>query len=184
MNFVSSFFNAGGWFVAIPFIVSRIYEGDALLLANITVVFYFGSLVANFGLVRFMPIKFSGRLYLIMQLTRLGVLGLIWIEPPIFWFWIAAAYWGFNMGVTTTMSRVIIQEIAEPQYRSRLMSVFTLALMSSVPIGSMVLGFVIGQFGELNALIPGMVVSVLIFAFGFYRSSLSQEPWQYESPQP
>ena len=48
MNFVSSFFNAGGWFVAIPFIVSRIYEGDALLLANITVVFYFGSLVANF----------------------------------------------------------------------------------------------------------------------------------------
>lgn len=180
MNFVSSFFNAGGWFVAIPFIVSRIYEGDALLLANITVVFYFGSLVANFGLVRFMPIKFSGRVYLIMQLTRLGVLGLIWIEPPIFWFWIAAAYWGFNMGVTTTMSRVIIQEIAEPQYRSRLMSVFTLALMSSVPIGSMVLGFVIGQFGELNALIPGMMVSVLIFAFGFYRSPL----WQYKSPQP
>ena len=179
MNFVSSFFNAGGWFVAIPFIVSRIYEGDALLLANITVVFYFGSLVANFGLVRFMPIKFSGRLYLIMQLTRLGVLGLIWIEPTIFWFWIAAAYWGFNMGVTTTMSRVIIQEIAKPQYRSRLMSVFTLALMSSVPIGSMVLGFVIGQFGELNALIPGMVVSVLIFTFGFYRSPL----WQYESPQ-
>ena len=31
----------------------------------------------------------------------------------------------------------------------------------------MVLGFVIGQFGELNALIPGMMVSVLIFAFGF-----------------
>ena len=180
MNFVSSFFNAGGWFVAIPFIVSRIYEGDALLLANITVVFYFGSLVANFGLVRFMPIKFSGRVYLIMQLTRLGVLGLIWIEPTIIWFWIAAAYWGFNMGVTTTMSRVIIQEIAEPQYRSRLMSVFTLALMSSVPIGSMVLGFVIGQFGELNALIPGMMVSVLIFAFGFYRSPL----WQYKSPQP
>ena len=84
------------------------------------------------------------------------------------------------MGVTTTMSRVIIQEIAEPQYRSRLMSVFTLALMSSVPVGSMVLGFVIGQFGELNALIPGMMVSVLIFAFGFYRSSL----WRYESPQP
>ena len=53
--------------------------------------------------------------------------------------------------------------------------------MSSVPIGSMVLGFVIGQFGELNALIPGMVVSVLIFAFGF---SSPHQLWQYESPQP
>lgn len=180
MNFVSSFFNAGAWFVAVPFIVNRIYAGDALLLANISVVFYFGSLLANFGLVKFMPIRFSGRLYLIMQLTRLLVLSLIWIEPPIFWFWIAAAYWGFNMGVTTTMSRVIVQEVAEPQYRSRLMSVFTLALMSSTPIGSLVLGFVISAFGELNALIPGMVVSILIFGFGLRYSPL----WHYKSPQP
>ena len=157
-----------------------LFRSDALLLANISVVFYFGSLLANFGLVKFMPIRFSGRLYLIMQLTRLLVLSLIWIEPPIFWFWIAAAYWGFNMGVTTTMSRVIVQEVAEPQYRSRLMSVFTLALMSSTPIGSLVLGFVISAFGELNALIPGMVVSILIFGFGLRYSPL----WHYQSPQP
>ena len=52
LNFLSSFFNAGAWMVAIPFIISRIYAGDALLLANITVVFYFGSLIANFGLLK------------------------------------------------------------------------------------------------------------------------------------
>ena len=178
LNFLSSFFNAGAWMVAIPFIVSRVYAGDALLLANITVVFYFGSLLANFGLLKFMPLLRPGRLYLIMQVSRVLVLYLIWIEPSIEWFYLASAYWGFNMGVTTTMSRLMIQEIAEPAFRSRLMSVFTLGLMSATPMGSVVLGFVIGLFGELNAMIPGMIASLVIFYLGYRFSDI----WRYESP--
>ncbi len=178
LNFLSSFFNAGAWMVAIPFIVSRIYEGDALLLANITVVFYFGSLIANFGLLKFMPLLRPGRLYLIMQVSRVLVLYIIWIEPSIEWFYLASIYWGFNMGVTTTMSRLMIQEIAEPAFRSRLMSVFTLGLMSATPMGSVVLGFVIGFFGELNAMIPGMIASLVIFYVGYRFSDI----WRYESP--
>jgi predicted MFS family arabinose efflux permease len=166
--------------IAIPFIINRIYAGDALLLANMTVVFYFGSLVANFGLLRFMPLLRPGRLYLIMQVSRILVLLLIWVQPTLTWLWVAAAYWGFNMGVTTTMSRVMIQEIAEPEFRARLMSVFTLGLMSATPMGSLVLGLVIGQFGELNALIPGMLASAVIFWYGLKHSSI----WQYQSPQP
>lgn len=180
LNFLSSFFNAGAWMVAIPFIISRIYAGDALLLANITVVFYFGSLIANFGLLKFMPLLRPGRLYLIMQVSRVLVLYLIWIEPSIEWFYLASAYWGFNMGVTTTMSRLMIQEIAEPAFRSRLMSVFTLGLMSATPMGSVVLGFVIGLFGELNAMIPGMIASLIIFYLGYRFSDI----WRYESPSP
>ena len=180
LNFFSSFFNAGAWMIAIPFIINRIYAGDALLLANMTVVFYFGSLVANFGLLRFMPLLRPGRLYLIMQVSRILVLLLIWVQPTLTWLWVASAYWGFNMGVTTTMSRVMIQEIAEPEFRARLMSVFTLGLMSATPMGSLVLGLVIGQFGELNALIPGMLASAVIFWYGLKHSSI----WQYQSPQP
>ena len=178
LNFFSSFFNAGAWMVAIPFIISRIYAGDALLLANITVVFYFGSLIANFGLLKFMPLSRPGQVYLILQLSRVLVLYLIWYEPSMTWLWIAAAFWGFNMGVTNTMSRVMIQEIAEPAFRARLMSVFTLGLMSATPMGSLVLGIVIGQFGELNALIPGMLASIMIFYYGYKRSDI----WQYRSP--
>ena len=178
LNFFSSFFNAGAWMVAIPFIITRVYAGDALLLANITVIFYFGSLIANFGLLRFMPLARPGRLYLIMQLSRIFVLLLIWIQPHISVFWAAAAYWGFNMGVTNTTSRLMVQEISKPEYRARLMSVYTLGLMSAIPIGSLVLGFVIGQFGALNALIPGMISSVIIFWLGFRYTSI----WQYQSP--
>jgi len=50
--------------------------------------------------------------------------------------------------------------------------------MSAAPVGSLVLGFVIGQFGSLNALIPGMISSVIIFWIGYHYTAI----WQYKSP--
>ncbi len=178
LNCFSSFFNAGAWMTAIPFIVITVYDGAALQLANITVIFYTGSLVATFGLLRYMPLRRPGRLYLIMQLSRVLVLLLIWCKPPIWALWIAAAYWGFNMGITTTMSRVMVQEIASAEFRARVLSIYTLGQLSAMPIGSLILGFVIGIWGPLNALIPGMIASVVIFHLGFRATDI----WKYRSP--
>jgi predicted MFS family arabinose efflux permease len=178
LNCFSSFFNAGAWMTAIPFIIVRVYDGNAVLLANITVVFYFGALVANFGLLRFMPLLRPGRLFLVMQLSRVLVLLLFWLHPPIWVLWLAAFYWGFNMGITTTMSRLMVQEISEPAFRTRLMSVYTLGQLSAMPVGSMILGVVIGIWGPLNALLPGMLASVIIFAIGVKGTQI----WQYRSP--
>ena len=179
LNTLSSFFNAGAWMVAVPFIITRVYAGDAVLLANMSVVFYFGSLVATFGLLKFMPLKHPGRLYLIMQISRIPVLVVLWLQPDLWVVWVAICYWGFNMGMTTTMSRLMVQEFSDPEYRSRVMSIFTLGMMSAAPVGSLVLGFIIGSWGPLNALIPGIIASMLIFTFGYYRTTI----WNYESPK-
>ncbi len=178
LNVLSSLFNAGAWMTAIPFIVVRIYDGNAVQLANLTVVFYFGSLAANFTLLRFMPLQHPGRLYLLMQLTRILALVLIWFEPPVWGLAIAAAYWGFNMGVTSTMSRLMVQEIAEPAFRTRLVSIYTLGQLSAMPIGALVLGHVIGWFGPLDALLPGIVASIVIFLIGVKGTKI----WRYRSP--
>ncbi len=180
LNCLSSFFNAGAWLVAVPFIITRVYMGDAVLLANLTVIFYFGSLVASFGLLKFMPLKQPGRLFLIMQVSRIPVLILLWLKPDIWLVWIAIMYWGFNMGITTTMSRLMIQEFSEPRFRSRVMSIFTLSIMSAAPVGSLILGYIIGAWGPLNALIPGIFASALIFIFGYSRTRI----WGYISPSP
>lgn len=177
LNTLSSFFNAGAWMVAIPFIVTEIYGGDALFFANLTIVFYFGSVVSNFLLLKFMPILRPGKIYLIMQLTRIIILLAIWVQPDTWIFYTAALFWGANMGITTVTSRTIIQEFPSAQYRSRVMSVFTLGMMSAAPVGSLILGQVIGFWGPLNALIPGVIASVLIFTWGYY----SREIWNYES---
>ena len=177
LNTLSSFFNAGAWMVAVPFIVTRVYAGDAIFLANLTIVFTMGSIASNFLMMKFMPLLHPGRLWLIMQLTRILILLAIWIKPDAWVFFLAAAFWGANMGVTMTTSRTMIQELPSARYRSRVMSVFTVGMMSASPIGSLLLGLVIGFWGPLSGLVPGILASVGIFVWGY----TSQHIWQYES---
>jgi hypothetical protein len=87
--------------------------------------------------------------------------------------------WGLNMGVTTTLSRTIVQESAEPDFRARILSVYSLGLIGSAPIGAIVLGNIIEVFGTLEALIPAMFVSVVLFLYGVFFSPV----WSYVSPK-
>ena len=49
-----------------------------------------------------------------------------------------------------------------------------------MPLGALVLGFVIEAYGTLNALIPGMVVSASLFAIGIAATQI----YRYTSPAP
>jgi Na+/melibiose symporter-like transporter len=178
INFVSSIFNAGAFMTVFPFIIKRIYGGDALLLATMMIVFFGGAMVSNLIMLKLMPITRPGKFYLIMQLTRVIILGILWIKPDYWLMVIAIIAWGLNMGVTTTLARTIVQESAAPEYRARILSVFSLGLLGSAPIGALVLGWIIEAFGTLNALIPAMAISVGLFLYGILATSV----YRYESP--
>ena len=79
--------------------------------------------------------------------------------------------------MTTTLARSIVQELAPPNERAQILSVLLLSFMSAAPISSLLLGQVIEQFNPLNALLPGIVISFVIFGIGVARSGL----WEYES---
>ena len=177
INFVSSIFNAGSFVTAFPFIVKRVYAGDAWMLAWLMAVFFAAAALSNMLLLRYMPLKFPGKLFLIMQLTRILVLLLIWIEPQLWLLVVAIIGWGLNMGVTTTLARTIVQESAEAEYRGRVLSVFTVGMVGSAPIGAILLGWIIETFGTLNALVPAMFVSILLFFYGVFFSKV----WSYRS---
>lgn len=177
INFISSIFNAGAFMTVFPYIIARVYEGDAILLAVMMAVFYAGATFANILMFRFMPFARPGQLFLIMQLSRIVVLYLLWIEPGWWLLILATLGWGVNMGYTTTLARTIVQESAAPEYRGRILSVFTLGMMGSAPIGAIALGVVIEVFGTLNALLPAMVVSLLLFFYGAFTPV-----WGYRSP--
>ena len=179
VNFVSSIFNAGAFMTVFPFIMKRVYDGDAMLLAIMMTVFYAGATVSNIVMYRLMPFAQPGRLFLLMQLSRILVLFLLWIEPSWWLLVVATIAWGVNMGFTTTLARSIVQESAVPEFRGRIMSVFTLGMMGSAPIGAIVLGWVIEAFGTLNALIPAMFISLLLFIYG----CLFTDVWGYRSPE-
>lgn len=177
INFVSSIFNAGSFMTVFPFVVKRVYDGDALMLSALMAVFFFGAAISNAILLRFMPLRRAGRLFLLMQLSRIVVLWMIYVEGGWWLFVLGTFGWGLNMGITSNLARTIVQESAEPEFRGRILSIFTIGLVGSAPIGAIVLGELIERMGTLNALWPAMILSGLLCAYGAWWTDL----WRHES---
>lgn len=178
INFTSSVFNAGAFMTVFPFIVKEIYDGNAFLLSFLMVIFYAGATISNLLMIRVMPLVRPGRIFLIMQLSRMVILGLIWFEPVFWIFALACVGWGLNMGVTMTLARTIVQESATAEFRARIMSVYSLGLLGSAPIGALILGSLIDSLGILNALIPAISISIGLFMYGIIFTNV----YNYRSP--
>ena len=179
INFASSIFNAGSFMTVFPFIVKRIYEGDALILAALMALFFSGAALSNAMLLRFMPLARPGRVYLVAQYSRIIVLFLMFLGGPWWMLMLATLLWGLNMGVTTNLARMIVQESSDAAYRGRILSVFSISMMGSAPVGAVVLGILIEQIGTLEALLPAMGVSFVLASYGLLMTRI----WQYRSPQ-
>lgn len=178
INFVSSIFNAGAFMTVFPFIVKRIYEGDAFLLSIMMIIFFAGAAASNFYMMRVMPLLQPGKIYLIMQLSRILILGIMWIQPPFWLMAVASIAWGLNMGVTMTLARAIVQESDSEEFRGRIMSVYSLGLIGSAPLGALLLGWIIESFGTVNALLPAMAISLILFFYGILFTGV----YDYRSP--
>jgi hypothetical protein len=180
LNFLSSLFNAGAYIIVIPYIVKELYQGDAAFFATVMMVFTAGSIGSNVALLAFMPLVRPGRLFLLMQPSRVIILVVLFLEPPLWLFHLAMFAWGLNMGITTTMVRTTVQELAEPRYRSQILSILLVSFMVSAPVSAVLLGMLVEWTDPLTGLLPGVAVSLVIFAIGLYGSGL----WQHRSPAP
>ncbi|MCC5885988.1 MAG: MFS transporter [Gammaproteobacteria bacterium] len=175
LNFLSSIFNAGAWFVVYPFLVTRVYAADAALLAILVIVFFAGSIASNLGLLRFVPMARPGRLFLIMQITRVVLFAILWAQPPL-WLMIAATIgWGMNMGITSTTARMMVQSGAPEAHRSRVLSIFILGTLSAAPLGAILLGTLVDLAGVRAGFVPGLAVSMIIFVVGITATRLWSE---------
>ena len=177
LNFMSSLFNAGGYIIVIPYIVKEIYLGGAETFALVLIIFTIGAIGSNVALLAFMPLRRPGRLFLILQLTRVAILCVIWLTPSLMLFYAALIAWGINQGVTTTLSRAIVQELAPPQEGAQILSVLIFSFMVAVPVSAILLGVLVERFDPMAGLVPGMAISLVIFAIGVIKSGL----WSYQS---
>ena len=178
MNFASATFNAGAYMVAIPLIATHVYNGGPELFSLVMIVFTVGSTGSNALLFFLMPIRRPGKLYLGLQLTRALILVALWCEPPQWAFLVGVFLWGLNMGVSSTIIRSTVQEMAPPEHRAKVLSIFLFAFMVASPISSVILGGVIELFGPLSGLLPGIPISLALFVFGYLKSGY----WTFASP--
>lgn len=175
INFVSALFNAGAYIVVMPLVVREVYHGDGAFLAALFVAFTAGTAAGNLGLLLTMPLKRPGRLFLLMQLTRMGLLLALFFEPPAWLLFALIAGWGVNMGVTSTLARTTVQELAPAAHRAKILAVLLASFVIASPLSAVLLGFV-AQAGNATAgLLPGVVVSLAIFVGGV----LGRDIWEY-----
>ena len=175
LNFASSLFNAGGYAVAMPFVATKVYGGDAAFLANMFIAFALGGIAANAALYFAMPLLRPGRLFALLQLTRIAVFGALWCEPPVWLFFGCVFAWGLNMGVTSTLVRATVQELAPAARRAQILALLIFSFMIGAPISAALLGQIVAATDPLTALLPGIPVSLLIYGIVALRSRL----WRY-----
>ena len=161
INFVSSIFNAGSFLTVYPFIIKRVYSGDAFILSALMATFFAGAAFSNAFLLKFVPLRSPGKLFLIMQLSRIVVLFLLWLQPSWWLLVVSTVGWGLNMGVTSNLARAIVQESAQEVYRGRILSAFSVGMLGSAPIGAILLGN-----NLVNILASALATSLLIKIFG------------------
>ena len=178
LNFASALFNAGGYVVVVPLVVSQVYAGDAAFLAATMIAFTIGSSGSNVLLFLLMPLRRPGRVFLLLQLTRAALLLALWFEPPAWLFYALICAWGVNMGVTTTLARAAVQELAPAPHLAKILSLLFAGFLIAAPASALVLGFVVAISDAPSGLLPGIAASLCIFAAGAWKSGL----WQFESP--
>lgn len=178
LNFLSSLFNAGAYTVAMPFVVTEVYDGDAVFLANMFIAFTVGSIGSNVVLLSVMPLLRPGRLYSLLQLTRIAILALLFVKPPVWMFFALVCAWGLNMGVTSTLVRTTVQELAPAPVRAQVLAILLFSFMLAAPLSAALLGQIVEATDPLTALLPGIPVSLAIFLVGAFGSGL----WSYRAP--
>lgn len=179
-------FFAGTYMVWLPLMVRDFYHGSAWGISLAFASNMAGTVVTTTILVWRGGIRRQGRALIISSLLSCLVLWVVSRGLPYPLFFTAIFFWGICGGVSMTMSRTIVQEAAPPEYLARIMSVFSLGLMGGMPLGSLMMGYLIGAWGPLDAaLVPvgGVALTVLVVAFGsgLWRQTPGPTPAEREA---
>jgi MFS family permease len=159
-------FYVGPFMAVLPLLVRDVYHGAAAEIAIVNLAFLAGTIVAAFafaGLARRLSLR--GRL--VVGAVSIGsvILVAMALQPP-FWMLNALCFaWGLGAGITLTQGRTILQIVAPPTHRARLMSLFQLGFGGGGPIGAFIAGALASILGlKLAMILPALGMAVLIAA--------------------
>lgn len=173
LNFGVGVFYVGPFMAVLPLVVRDYYHGGSAELAYVNLAFWAATIVAAMAfaaLARRLTLR--GRLVGLAVMTGAVVLMALATLPsfPIF---VALNFiWGLGAGITLTQSRTIIQIVAPPTHRARLMSLFQLGLSGGAPIGAFMAGSIASVWGTKVALTVPAVAMLGLVGLVFIRSRL------------
>jgi hypothetical protein len=164
INFGAGVFFVGPFVAVLPLLVRDVYSGGAAELAYVNLAFWAGTIVASIafaGLARHLTRR--GRLVVSAVSVGAAILFAMALQPP---FWVLNALcfaWGLGAGITLTQGRTVLQIVAPPTHRARVMSLFQLGFGGGGPIGAFIAGSLAAVWGlKLAMVVPALAMAVLI----------------------
>jgi MFS family permease len=166
LNFGVGVFYVGPFMAVLPIVVRDVYHGGAAEIAYINLAFWAGTIVAAFafaGLARRLSLR--GRLVVSAVSVGAVILGLMALQPAFLVLNVLCFVWGLGAGITLTQGRTILQIVAPPTHRARVMALFQLGLGGGGPIGAFIAGSLAAVLGlKLALVLPAIAMTVLIGA--------------------
>jgi hypothetical protein len=164
LNFGIGVFYVGPFWAVLPLVVRDVYHGAAAEIAYVNLAFWAGTIVAAFAFAGFARhLSRRGRLVLCAVSVGAVILLALALQPPFAVFCGLCFLWGLGAGITLTQGRTILQIVAPPTHRARLMSLFQLGLGGGGPIGAFISGSLASLLGlKLAMVLPALAMAVLI----------------------
>ncbi|HTR84618.1 MAG TPA: MFS transporter [Reyranella sp.] len=173
LNIGIGIFYVGPFLAVLPLVVRDVYHGSSGEIASVNLAFWSGTIVAAMaftGLARRLTLR--GRL--VISAVSVGAVILIGmaLQPPFLVLIGLCLIWGIGAGITLTQGRTVVQIMAPPTHRARLMSLFQLGLGGGGPIGAFLSGTIASLWGLKMALFVPAVAMTLVIAFVLLRSRI------------
>ena len=167
----NGFVHIGVFLVVLPLLADQ-YERGASYYATLQLAFIAGTVAATVVMLRRGQGDEPGR-GLLMCLLYSGVLLLgISFGPTPLGLLLLCACWGVVAAASAALGRAVVQILAPDEYRSRIISIYQLALFGSAALGALVAGALSEYAAPLTTLLWAGIVSLLAFLVLALRGAL------------
>ena len=175
-NVAMACFFMGCFIVCFPLAVREVFDGSAADLAWLNAINSLGLVLTILLMLRVGYLRFPGRALLLAQGFGAMVLGASGMMDSFVMFVVLIFCWGLCGGIAMPMSRTIMQELAPPAQRARVMSFYSFSLMGSGPLGTLFCGYLSAAVGPQYAIqiCGAAMLSVVIIM------TLTSSLWQTE----
>ena len=178
-NVAMGCFFMGAFIVGFPLVMREVFAGSSGDLAVLNALNSLGLVVSIVALLRLGFVARAGRALVSAQALGSVVLlstGLV-DNLPLFMFLVFL--WGVCGGIAMPMSRTLMQQLAPPDQRARVMSFYAFSFMGAGPLGTLFCGYLADLFGPQQAIVISAGCMLLVLAI----ISLSSPLWRSELEQ-
>ena len=181
-NIAMGCFFMGAFIVGFPLVMREVFAGSSADLAVLNALNSLGLVVSILALLKLGFVARAGRALVMAQGLGSIVLlttGLV-SNQPLFLFLVFV--WGVCGGIAMPMSRTLMQQLAPPAQRARVMSFYAFSFMGAGPIGTLFCGYLADLFGPQQAIVISAFCMLLVLVL----ISLSSPLWgsKLEQVQP